>query len=79
MNLPQTLNDPKWINHKIGDTYKMDGKGEWKITYYPLLECGKTGDIYEEPRALIEQEAIWNGEEGTDFREVPLRYLECNY
>ena len=56
----------------------MDGKGEWKIAYYPLFECGKTGEVYDEPRALIEQPSDWNGVKGTDFREVPLRYLDRN-
>lgn len=72
MNLKESLNDPKWLNHKIGDTYTMDGKPElWKIAYYPIFENGKTGEVYEEPRALIEKPI----KGGTDFREVPLRYL----
>lgn len=73
MNLKQALNDPKWINHKIGFTYTMDGKPAlWKIVYYPLFENGKTGETYEEPRALIEKPIS----HGIDFREVPLRYLQ---
>lgn len=52
--------------------YTMDGNPElWKIAYFPLLHNGKTGEPYEEPRALIER-PIPNG---TDFREIPLRYL----
>jgi len=78
MDLESALNDLEKKGHKKGDTYKMDGKGEWKIAYYPLFECGKTGEVYEEPRALIEQPSNWNGVKGTDFREVPLRYLERN-
>ena len=50
----------------------MDGKpDEWKIAYYPLTECGKTGEVYEEPRALIEKPI----QGGIDLREIPLRYL----
>lgn len=61
-----------WQNHKIGDAYTMDGKPEsWKIAYYPIFEDGKTGEQYEEPRALGEKPIVG----GTDFREVPLRYL----
>ena len=52
--------------------YTMDGKQDkWKIAYYPINECGKTGETYEEPRALIEKPIPG----GTDFREIPLRYL----
>ncbi len=55
--------------------YTMDGKPElWKVAYYPLLECGKTGEVYQEPRALIERPI----KGGIDFREVPLRYLTAN-
>lgn len=58
-----------------GQYYTMDDKPElWKIAYYPLLECGKTGEVYNEPRALIERPI----KGGTDFREVPLRYLSRN-
>lgn len=71
MELKKALEHPIWKAHKIGDTYKMDGKGKWKIAYYPIFEDGKTNEIYNEPRALIEK-PINNG---TDFREVPLRYL----
>lgn len=76
--LSQALNHPLYTSHKMGDTYKMDGKGEWKIAYYPIFEDGVTGEAYSEPRALVEKPAIFNGELGTDFREVPLRYLERN-
>ena len=72
MGLINALNDPKWISHKLGNTYTMDSRPDkWKIAYYPIFECGKTGEIYSEPRALIEKKMI----NGTDFREVPLRYL----
>lgn len=74
--LKEALNHSIWQTHKIGDTYKMDGKGEWKIAYYPIFEDGKTGEVYNEPRALIEQPAMFRGKEGIDFREIPLRYLE---
>jgi hypothetical protein len=50
----------------------MDGKGGWKIAYYPIFEDGKTKEVYKEPRALVEKLI---GKEGIDFREVPLRYL----
>lgn len=57
---------------KIGNTYTMDGKPDlWKVAYYPINEDGKTGEKYSEPRALIERPIAG----GTDFREVPLRYL----
>jgi rubredoxin len=71
--LKEALNHPKWLNHKIGDTYTMDGKPDlWKIAYYPIFECGKTGEVYNEPRALVERPI----KGGTDFREIPLRYLD---
>jgi hypothetical protein len=54
------------------DKYTMDGKPEvWKIAYYPLSECGKTGEIYQEPRALMERPV--NGV--NYFKETPLRYI----
>ena len=66
------LKHPLWVGHKIGDNYTMDGKPElWNIAYYPIFEDGKTGEAYKEPRALIERPIPG----GTDFREVPLRYL----
>lgn len=72
MNLQKALNDQLWKSHKIGNTYSMDGKPDgWKIAYYPIFEDGKTGEIYDEPRALIEKPI----QGGTDFREIPLRYL----
>lgn len=68
----KALEDPIWVNHKIGDTYTMDGKPDlWKIVYYPITENGKTKEQYDEPRALIEKPI----QGGIDFREVPLRYL----
>ena len=69
------LNNELWINHKIGDAYTMDGKPElWKIAYYPLFGTYKAGIwiYFDEPRALIEKPI----KSGTDFREVPLRYLK---
>lgn len=75
MNLSNALSHETWITHKIGDTYTMDSKPDlWKIAYYPILEDGKTGEVYPEPRALIERSM----EKGIDFREVPLRYLTRN-
>ena len=71
-SLHTALSNPFWINHKIGDQYTMDGRPElWKIAYYPIFEDGKSRRRYEEPRALIERPIAG----GTDFREVPLRYL----
>ena len=61
-------------SHKIGDLYSMDGKGEWKIAYYPIL-ADYFGNEYGEPRALMERPAMFEGVKGTDFREVPLRYI----
>ena len=62
-------------DHKIGNTYTMDGKPTlWKIAYYWINECGKTRMQYDEPRALIESPI----KGGTDFREIPLRYLTLN-
>lgn len=69
--LNNALNNPIWVSHKIGDNYSMDGKAGWKIAYYPIFEDGKTGEQYSEPRALVERPIL----NGTDFREVPLRYL----
>ncbi len=70
-------------DHRIGNIYSMvnrDGSssGQWKIVYYPLPgtyegpEGNKVWVGFDEPRALIEQPI----KGGTDFREVPLRYLE---
>lgn len=78
VDLKTALQHPIWQNHKIDNTYKMDGKGEWKIAYYPIFGCGKTGKVYNEPRALVESKSNFNGVSGTDFREVPLHYLEVN-
>lgn len=70
--LSEALDNPIWMNHKIGDTYTMDEKPDlWKIAYYPIFEDGKTNVPYKEPRALIERPM----KDGTDFREMPLRYL----
>jgi hypothetical protein len=71
-DLAKALENTLWKSHSIGDQYIMDGaKDLWKIAYYPIFEDGKTGDKYDEPRALVEQPI----KGGTDFREVPLRYL----
>jgi len=70
--LNKALHNPKWIAHNIGDTYNMQGDSDiWKIAYYPIFENGKSGVEYQEPRALVEKPML----NGTDFREVPLRYL----
>lgn len=78
MKLKDAISNPVWASHEIGDTYKMDGRGKWKIAYYPIFECGKTREVYNEPRALVESKSVWNGIEGTDYREVPLHYLHKN-
>lgn len=71
--LAQALSHPLWQQHKIGDLYSMDHKpAMWKIAYYPIFEDGKTLIPYHEPRALIESPMKGGG---TDFREMPLRYL----
>lgn len=73
MKLQEALNDHKWVNHKVDNEYTMDGRPEkWKLVYYPIFENGKNGEIYNEPRCLVEKPI--NG--GIDYREIPLRYLE---
>lgn len=74
--LEEALANTLWVSHRVGNKYKMDGEGKWTLTYYPTFECGKSREVYTEPRALMERPAIFEGKEGTDFREVPLRYLE---
>ena len=78
MKLQEALKLPLWVNHKIGDVYSMrnrDGNisSGWKIAYYPLFQTLKNGCWIEldEPRALIERPL----NNGTDFREVPIRFL----
>lgn len=76
--LQQALSDNIWKSHEIGNNYQMDGKPDkWKIAYYPIFECGKTNEVYDEPRALVEKDILGKFDQkiGTDFREVPLRYL----
>lgn len=76
--LQQALSDNIWKRHEIGNNYQMDGKPDkWKIAYYPIFECGKTNEVYDEPRALVEKDILGKFDQkiGTDFREVPLRYL----
>jgi hypothetical protein len=84
LKLAEALNNPIWMTHKIGDCYTMDGEPGWKIAYYPIFEDGKTGEAYAEPKALVEKQKEWSRkseggkteiQKGTDFREVPLRYL----
>lgn len=70
--LAQALQNELWQQHVLGATYTMDGKPDkWKIACYPIFEDGKNGEVYVEPRALVERPITG----GTDFREVPLRYL----
>lgn len=72
------LADDIWLKHKLGDEYQMDGKPDkWRIAYYPIFEDGRTNEDYDEPRVLVEKPMFGKSGEriGTDFREVPLRYL----
>lgn len=76
INLQEALQNGIWQQHKIGDEYFLINKGGgkdagWKIAYYPIMEDGKTGEVYKEPRALIEKPM----KDGIDFREMPLRFL----
>lgn len=76
--LQQALLNEIWKSHNIGQHYQMDGKPQkWKIAYYPIFEDGKTNEVYEEPRALVETPIFnkLNEKIGIDFKEVPLRYL----
>ncbi|MBK7362758.1 MAG: hypothetical protein IPJ01_10720 [Micavibrio sp.] len=78
IDLQKALSDNIWKEHKIGDTYIMDGKPDlWKIAYYPIFCGGKNGEVYEEPRALVEKPILGHLDMqiGIDFREVPMRYL----
>lgn len=68
---------PLWLNHKSGSKYQMDDRPDiWEIAYYPIFEDGKTGEKYNEPRALVEN-ITKREKEGAVFwsKEVPLRYL----
>jgi len=74
--LKQALEHPIWDSHvRNKSTYQMDFKKDnWEIVYYPIFECGKTGSIYDEPRALVRnlnKEGFWS-------KEVPLRYLKSS-
>jgi hypothetical protein len=71
--LQTALQHQLWVEHKIGDRYVATGTEHvWRIAYYPILENGKTGEKYDEPRALMERPISG----GIDFREMPLRYLK---
>lgn len=79
IKLQEALNNPKWVQHVIGDVYSMvnmngSKSGGWKIAYYPLFGTYKQEKWIEfnEPRALIERPI----KGGIDFREVAMRYLE---
>lgn len=72
IDLEQALNNPLWLNHKIGNSYSIKGDNRrWQLAYYPIFEDGNTREVYSEPRALMETPL----EDGTDFREMPLRYI----
>ncbi len=72
------LDNPIWKEHRLGKTYTMDGESGWKIAYYPILECGKTGEQYDKPRVLIEKPRRFKGVMGIDFREVPILFLTAD-
>lgn len=85
MKLHEALNHPTWKNHTIGKEYSMDGVPGWRIAYYPIFEDGKTHEVYDIPKALVEKPSTWRKKvdgnvwitvNGTDFREVPLDFLE---
>lgn len=70
--LQLALNHDTWISHERNHRYTVDGKGIWALVYYPIFECGKTGDQYNEPRALMHdttKDGFWS-------KEMPLRYIE---
>lgn len=82
MELEKALSSPLWKSHRIGNVYSMinrDGSKSdgWKIAYYPLFGTYKNEKWIEfnEPRALIERPI----KGGTDFREMPLRYLKLQH
>ena len=74
--LKSALSHPLWKTHVPERKYKVDGKGVWRLVYYPILGCGKTQKEYDEPRALMETERNYNGVIGMDLREMPLRYVD---
>ncbi len=77
MTLTEALNADLYKSHHPNvSNYTMDGKGKWEWVYYPIMADGKTQKPYPEPRVLMVQPKMFNGEMGQDFREVPLRYIE---
>ena len=77
-DLDIALINPLWQNHEIGNKYILVNRNGskdsgWKIAYYPLPGTYRNGKWieFDEPRALIERPM----EGGTDFREVPIRFL----
>ena len=74
IDLKESLLDLVWVNHKRNESiYTMDElPDKWILVYYPIFQHGKTNEIYNEPRALmqnIDKEGVWT-------KEVPLRYLK---
>ena len=72
--LNKALNNSIWLDHiRNVSKYTMDDKKDiWEIVYYPIFQCGKTKEVYKEPRALvqnIDKKGFWS-------KEVPLRYLK---
>lgn len=80
--LKEALEHPLWKQHELGKEYLMINRDQskdpgWKIAYYPIFEDGKTGQEYDEPRALVEKPFLApDGTQSNDLREMPLRYLE---
>lgn len=70
--LKQVLQTDFWINHRIGDVYKLrNRKGNSElctIVYYPPED-------YNDPAALVEMNEVKNKDFNFDFREVPIRFL----
>jgi len=72
--LMEAKRHPVWRAHRRNkSTYYMDGKPDrWKLVYYPIFADGRTGEKYDEPRALmqnVDKPGFWH-------KEVPLRYLK---
>lgn len=80
--LAPALLDPLWGNHLIGDRYTVKNAGkigdeEWLLAYYPLFGTyegpaeARRYVEFAEPRFLMEKRFAG----GTDFREVPGRFI----
>ncbi len=77
MTLAEALNADLYKSHHPNvSKYTMDGKGKCEWVYYSIMADCKTQKPYPEPRVLMMQHRMFNGEMGRDYREVPLRYIE---